>query len=187
MADKTERVALRAITQEDVKQALGNTRDIDGHRVAAEIARDIIDKWLAQYMMQVLSNNLPLNHAGRSGMGRVQATIIDLIAKHEAYIKQRNNTSLKVTLTVNGRKLTGQMQNISEDYLKIAKDKINETKKPITAKTEKYQLEDVLVEEVVHEPFNRSTLGVISLAWQRYRMDPATTMRILQRLYEGDV
>lgn len=120
-------------------------------------------------------------------MGRVQATIIDLIAKHEAYIKQRNNTSLKVTLTVNGRKLTGQMQNISEDYLKIAKDKINETKKPITAKTEKYQLEDVLVEEVVHEPFNRSTLGVISLAWQRYRMDPATTMRILQRLYEGDV
>ena len=187
LADKTERVALRAITQEDVEQALINTRDIDEHRVAAEIARDIIDKWLAQYMMQVLSNNLPLNHAGRSGMGRVQATIIDLIAKHEAYIKQRNGNSLKVTLTVNGRKLTGQMQNVPEDYIKIVKDKVNETKKPITAKTEKYQLEDVLVEEVVHEPFNRSTLGVISLAWQRYRMDPATTMRILQRLYEGDV
>lgn len=184
---KTERVALRAITQEGVQHALNNSRSIDQYRVSAEIARQIIDRWLAQYMMKVLREKLPFNHGGKSGMGRVKAVILDLIAKHEAVIKHHNANNLKVTLTVNGRQINGHISDVPKDYLQKVADFINQNRQPIEAKRDNYRLVDVQTEEVVNEPFNRSTFDVMSLAWQLHRIKPATTMRLLQRLYEGDI
>ncbi|WP_230659506.1 AAA domain-containing protein [Psychrobacter sp. I-STPA10] len=187
LVNKIERVALRAITEEGVQQALQNPRKIDQSRVSAEIARQIIDRWLAQNMMQILSNNLPYQHTGKKGMGRVKAVILDLIAQHEASVKQRQSNTLKVKLTVNGRQVTGYIHDVPKQYLQKATEVIGNSGQPIQAISQNYQLIDVQTEDITYEPFNRSTMQIMSLAWQRYRIKPATTMRILQRLYEGDV
>lgn len=183
---KFERVALRAITEEAVFEALDDARPIDQSKVSAEIAREVIDRWLAQFMMQLLRSKLDYGHAGTMGMGRVKAVILDLIARQEANVKQRKSSTLNVKLTVNGREVIGQIINVPEQYLKSVADKINETGTPIAARSQNYQFVDVKSEDITYEPFNRSTFEVMSLAWQRHGMTPATTMRILQQLYEGD-
>ena len=155
--------------------------------VSAEVARQVIDRWLAQYMWTLLKKHLPYGHAGRQGMGRVKAVILDLIAQHEASVKQHNSTTLKVKLIVNGREVKGQVANVPASYLKMVAERIEKTGKPITAKNiEKYTLVDIQSDMVEYEPFSRSTLEIMSLAWQKHRMMPATTMRILQQLYEGN-
>lgn len=187
LISKFERVALRSITEDGVREALNNSRQIDQNMVSAEMARQVIDRWLAQYMMRLLSEKLPYNHTGKKGMGRVKAVILDLIAQHEASIKRRKKSTLKVTLTVNNRQVNGYIQDVPKEYLaKVAKH-INSTGKPIDGDSQKYKLVGVQTEEVSYEPFNRSTLDVMSLAWQRYGIKPARTMRILQRLYEGNL
>lgn len=184
---KFERVALRSITEDGVREALNNPRDIDQNMVSAEVARQVIDRWLAQYMWTLLKKHLPYGHAGRQGMGRVKAVILDLIAQHEASVKQHNSTTLKVKLIVNGREVKGQVANVPASYLKMVAERIEKTGKPITAKNiEKYTLVDIQSDMVEYEPFSRSTLEIMSLAWQKHRMMPATTMRILQQLYEGN-
>lgn len=137
-------------------------------------------------MMQLLRSKLDYGHAGTMGMGRVKAVILDLIARQEANVKQRKSSTLNVKLTVNGREVIGQIINVPEQYLKSVADKINETGTPIAARSQNYQFVDVKSEDITYEPFNRSTFEVMSLAWQRHGMTPATTMRILQQLYEGD-
>ena len=151
------------------------------------VARQVIDRWLAQYMGMLLAEHLSSRYAGRQGMGRVKAVILDLIAQHEASVKRRKSSTLKVTLTVNGRQVTGHIQDVPQDYLQKAAKLINDKGKAIQAKSENYNLVDTQTEELSYEPFNRSTLDVMSLAWQRYSIKPATTMRILQRLYEGNL
>lgn len=187
LIEKFERVALRSITEDGVREALNNPRDIDQNMVSAEVARQVIDRWLAQYMWTLLKKHLPYGHAGRQGMGRVKAVILDLIAQHEASVKQHNSTTLKVKLIVNGREVKGQVANVPASYLKMVAERIEKTGKPITAKNiEKYTLVDIQSDMVEYEPFSRSTLEIMSLAWQKHRMMPATTMRILQQLYEGN-
>jgi len=186
LIEKFERVALRSITEEGVSKALNNSRQIDQNMVSAEVARQVIDCWLAQYMWALLAEHLPYEHAGRQGMGRVKAVILDLIAQHEASVKRCKSTTLKVKLMVNGREVIGQMPNVPAYYLEMVADRIEKTGMPITAKSEKYTLVDIQSDIVEYEPFSRSTLEIMSLAWQKYRMMPATTMRILQQLYEGD-
>ncbi|WP_201583322.1 AAA domain-containing protein [Psychrobacter jeotgali] len=187
LIEKIERVALRSITEEGVKEAISNSREISKPQVTAEIARQIIDRWLAQYMMQLLSEKLPNDHVGKKGMGRVKAVILDLIAKHEESVKRRKSSALKVKLTVNNRQVSGYIQNVPKDYLEKVARHINSMGEPIDGDSQKYRLVDVQTEEVSCEPFNRSTLDVMSLAWQRYGIKPAATMRILQRLYEGNI
>ena len=58
---------------------------------------------------------------------------------------------------------------------------------PVNSEGKKYTFIGMRSSELTAEPFNRSTLDVISLAWQRHKILPDATMRILQRLYEGDV
>ena len=187
LIEKFERVALRSITEDGVCEALNNSRKIDQNMVSAEVARQVIDRWLAQYMWTLLAEHLPYGHAGRQGMGRVKAVILDLIAQHEASVKRCKSTTLKVKLMVNGREVMGQMPNVPASYLKKVAESIEKTGKPITAKNiEKYTLVDIQSDMVEYEPFSRSTLEIMSLAWQKHRMMPATTMRILQQLYEGN-
>ena len=187
LINSIKRVALRSITEDGVKEAISNSRGISKPQVSAEIARQIIDRWLAQYMMQLLSEKLPDDHAGKKGMGRVKAVILDLIAKHEESVKRLKSSTLKVKLTVNGRQVNGYIQDVPKDYLEKVVRHINSTGMPIEGDSQKYRLVDVQTEELSYEPFNRSTLDVMSLAWQRYGIKPATTMRILQRLYEGNI
>lgn len=187
LMNKFERVALRAITEEAVYEAIDGARAIEQSKVSAEIAREVIDRWLAQFMMRLLRSQLPYKHAGTMGMGRVKAVILDLIDRQESRVKQRKSSTLNVKLTVNGREVKGQINNVPEQYLQGVADKINETGMPLAARSQNYQFVDVQNEELTYEPFNRSTFEVMSLAWQRYGMTPATTMRILQQLYEGDL
>ncbi|TEW83162.1 AAA domain-containing protein [Psychrobacter sp. 230] len=187
LISKFERVALRSVTEGGIREALSNSRQIDQNMVSAEVARQVIDRWLAQYMGMLLAEHLSSRYAGRQGMGRVKAVILDLIAQHEASVKRRKSSTLKVTLTVNGRQVTGHIQDVPQDYLQKAAKLINDKGKAIQAKSENYNLVDTQTEELSYEPFNRSTLDVMSLAWQRYSIKPATTMRILQRLYEGNL
>lgn len=187
LIEKFERVALRSITEDGVRAALNNPRQIDQNMVSAEVARQVIDRWLAQYMWTLLAEHLHHGHAGRQGMGRVKAVILDLIAQHEASVKRCKSTTLKVKLMVNGREVIGQMSNVPDYYLEMVAVSIEKTGLPIKAKKiEKYTLVDIQSDIVEYEPFSRSTLEVMLLAWQKYRMMPATTMRILQQLYEGN-
>lgn len=184
---KIKRVALRSITEDGVKEAISNSRVISKPQVSAEIARQIIDRWLAQYMKQLLSEKLPNGHDRTIGMGRVKAVILDIIAKHEESVKRHMSSTLKVKLTVNGRQVTGYVKNVPQEYLQKVSNHIKDEKQPIQAKSEKYKLVDVQTEDVTYAPFNRSTLDVMSLAWQRYGIKPAKTMCILQDLYEGNI
>ncbi len=183
LVEKIERVALRAITPDAVAEALEQARPIDKAKVSAQLAQEIMDRWLAQSMMQLLASQQSADYAKNTGMGRVKAVILDLIARHEAGIKQQQQNTLQVKVTVNGRQINGQINNVSEDYMERMKAK----GAPVNSEGKKYTFIGMRSSELTAEPFNRSTLDVISLAWQRHKILPDATMRILQRLYEGDV
>ena len=187
LVEKIERVALRAITPDAVAEALEQARPIDKAKVSAQLVQELMDRWLAQSMMQLLASQQSADYPQNTGMGRVKAVILDLIARHEAGIKQQQQNTLQVKLTVNGREINGKINRVPQRYMDRVKNTIEAKGTPIIGDGKKYTFIGMRSSELTAEPFNRSTLDVISLAWQRHKILPDATMRILQRLYEGDV
>ncbi|AKX60328.1 hypothetical protein AKN88_10590 [Thiopseudomonas alkaliphila] len=190
LVNKFQRVALRAITKDAVDKAIANARTIDTAKVSAEVARAIIDRWLGQRMTHLLRSKLQDERlaGGRKNMGRVRAAILDLLVREEKQLRQRKLSTLNIKLTVNGREIKGVMSNVPEKYIKKIKGKLDkDARVSFVGRSNKYRLVDVENNEVTVDPFNRSTLEIIRLAWQLHGMTPDVTMKILQRLYEGDI
>jgi hypothetical protein len=182
---KVHRIALRSITQQGVNEALASPRNIDHQRVSSEIARDIIDKWLAQSMRTMLANKKSDKSKKTPGMGRVKAMILDLVARHEAEKNKQYRSDLSVTLTVNKRVFKGVIKNVPQKYHQLITDKVNASSEPLTTTPERCKLLKIKSNEVSASYFNRSTLEIMALAWRRHKMLPKTTTNILQKLYEA--
>lgn len=181
LIEKIERVPLRAITEGGVKDAIANSREIDTNKVSAEVVRDIVDKWLAQYMYELLKGVLP----PKTGMGRVIASILDIIDRHETAVRGRNKSTINVKLTVNNRIINGRIRDVSEDkILKICK-KLEKDGVVFLQTQKEYKLVESETETSIKQPPSRSTFDVMALAWKIYKIKPEVAMRLLQRLYEG--
>ncbi|WP_049237808.1 AAA domain-containing protein [Moraxella canis] len=182
LIEKIQRVPLRAITEDGVKEAMANSREIDNNKVSAEVVRDIVDKWLAQYMYELLKGTLP----SRTGIGRVIASILDIIDHHGTIVRQRNNTTVDIQLTVNKRTIKGSISNVSEDkILKIREKLENDGVAFLESKKEYKLVRPESVEVSIKPPPGRSTFDIMAMAWKIYQIKPEVTMRLLQRLYEG--
>lgn len=184
IAKKMMRVPLGAITQQAVDVAKNHPRGFDNGMVSAEIARDIIDKWVAQRMYSVIQNHAPLENKKGIGVGRVKAAILDLLTKRQALAEAEAATSLCVNLTVNGRVIRGHIKNMPTEYVLDFKADLRKSEKrddPTRYEYKKYEQK-----QEHYMPPNRSTAGVLRYAYLNHGLMPEVVMELLQRLYIGD-
>src|SRR6201992_836437 len=183
-----ERVVFNAITKQSVAEAMKHPRQIDGALVDAYLARRALDYLVGFTLSPVLWRKLP----GARSAGPVQSVALRLVCDRELEIEKfvaREYWSLVATLLTprgdafearlvgaDGKKI--QRLDIgsgaeAEDFKK-AIEGANFTVTSVDAKPARRNPQ---------APFTTSTLQ--QEASRKLRSEPAHTMRIAQRLYEG--
>ncbi|MFH1647232.1 MAG: type I DNA topoisomerase [Chloroflexota bacterium] len=181
------RVVFREITDEAVKEAFRNPREIDMKLVDAQQARRILDRLVGYKISPLLWQKV----RKRLSAGRVQSVAVRIIVDREREIeafvkveywvieaelaKKKEKASFRATLVglVDGTKLEthtgeesdkikGELEAAAYDVLKIATRKATRQPAP---------------------PFTTSTLQ--QEAWHKLRFTAKQTMAIAQQLYEG--
>ncbi|OGO00516.1 MAG: DNA topoisomerase I [Chloroflexi bacterium RBG_13_51_52] len=181
------RVVFREITEEAVKEAFQNPRDLNMQLVDAQQARRILDRLVGYKISPLLWKKVRKNLSA----GRVQSVAVKIIVDREREIqafvpeeywvievelsKKQEKPSFRATLVglVEGKKLDIHTQEESDairstlekaayDVLKIAAKKVMRQPAP---------------------PFTTSTLQ--QEAWRKLRFTAKQTMAIAQQLYEG--
>jgi hypothetical protein len=188
IAKKMKRVPLSAINQSAVDEAKNHPREFDDGMVSAEIARDIIDKWVAQRMYSVIQNHTYLENKQKIGIGRVKAAVLDLLTKRQTIAEADAATSISVNLTVNGRVIKGSIKNMSKENVLKFKTILHEKERPtMNDSPDLYKFNEYNPGTAVsYMAPNRSTAGVLRYAYLKHNLEPKITMKLLQRLYTGE-
>jgi DNA topoisomerase I len=181
------RVVFREITEEAVKEAFQNPRDIDMPLVDAQQARRILDRLVGYNISPLLWKKV----RKRLSAGRVQSVAVRIIVDREREIKafkpeeywiiavelskKKEKASFRAVLVglVNGKKLDvhteeesekikGALEQAAYDVLKVSTKKATRQPAP---------------------PFTTSTLQ--QEAWRKLRFTTKQTMALAQQLYEG--
>jgi DNA topoisomerase-1 len=181
------RVVFREITDEAVKRAFENPREIDMQLVDAQQARRILDRLVGYKISPLLWSKV----RKRLSAGRVQSVAVKIIVDREREIqafqaeeywvievelsKKGEKDSFRATLVglVNGKKLDVHTEEESEK-IKAALEKAA------------YDVLKVSTKKVTRQPappFTTSTLQ--QEAWRKLRFSAKQTMALAQQLYEG--
>jgi DNA topoisomerase-1 len=181
------RVVFREITEDAVKSAFKDPREIDMRLVDAQQARRILDRLVGYNISPLLWRKV----RKRLSAGRVQSVAVKIIVDREREIqafkpeeywvievelsKRKEKTSFRAVLIglVDGKKLdvhtreesekiTGALEKAAYDVLKVNTRKVTRQPAP---------------------PFTTSTLQ--QEAWRKLRFTAKQTMSIAQQLYEG--
>jgi DNA topoisomerase-1 len=181
------RVVFREITEEAVKTAFQNPREINMQLVDAQQARRILDRLVGYKISPLLWKKV----RKRLSAGRVQSVAVKIIVDREREIeafqkeeywvievelsKKQEKTSFRATLVglAGGKKLdvhneaesakiTGALEKAAYDVLKVSTKKATRQPAP---------------------PFTTSTLQ--QEAWRKLHFTAKQTMAIAQQLYEG--
>lgn len=181
------RVTFREITEEAVKEAFKNPREIDMHLVDAQQARRILDRLVGYNISPLLWRKV----RKRLSAGRVQSVAVKIIVDREREIrafkpeeywvieveleKKQKKPSFRASLVglSDGKKLTIHNQDES-DKVKKALEKAAYSVLKITTKK---------VARQPAPPFTTSTLQ--QEAWRKLRFTAKQTMALAQQLYEG--
>jgi DNA topoisomerase-1 len=182
-----QRVVFREITEEAVKEAFKNPREIDMQLVNAQQARRILDRLVGYKISPLLWKKV----RKRLSAGRVQSVAVKIIVDREREIlafisveywvievelsKQQEKPSFRATLLglMPGKKIevhTAEESKAIEEALKQAA----------------YDVLKVNCKNVMRQPappFTTSTLQ--QEAWRKLRFSAKQTMAIAQQLYEG--
>ncbi len=181
------RVVFREITEEAVKSAFQDPREIDMQLVDAQQARRILDRLVGYNISPLLWKKV----RKRLSAGRVQSVAVKIIVDREREIqafkpeeywvievelsKKTEKLSFRATLVglVGGKKLDVHTQKESEELRKALEKAIYDVLKVSTRKVTRQPA----------PPFTTSTLQ--QEAWRKLRFSAKQTMAIAQQLYEG--
>jgi DNA topoisomerase-1 len=181
------RVVFREITEDAVKAAFRNPREIDMQLVDAQQARRILDRLVGYKISPLLWKKV----RKRLSAGRVQSVAVKIIVDREREIqafkpeeywvievelsKKKEKATFRATLVgltggkrldihteAESAKITGALEKAAYDVLKVSTKKATRQPAP---------------------PFTTSTLQ--QEAWRKLRFTAKQTMAIAQQLYEG--
>jgi len=185
------RIEFNEITEEAVKRALTQPREIDLRRVNAQQARRILDRLVGYQISPLLWKKL----AGRSGAvlsaGRVQSAALRLICEREreiAAFQPEEYWTLEVELTPSEgppAPFKASVRSRNGEELELKKE---EQVKPLVAELEQlaYAVASVEKKERLRHPqppFITSTLQ--RQAANELRFSARKTMQIAEQLYQG--
>ena len=181
------RVTFREITEEAVKDAFKNPREIDMHLVDAQQARRILDRLVGYNISPLLWKKI----RKRLSAGRVQSVAVKIIVDREREIrafKPEEYWVIEVELSKKAQKPNFRATLIGlSDGKKLAIHNKEESDKITGAlKNSVYTVLKVTTKKATRQPappFTTSTLQ--QEAWRKLRFTAKQTMAIAQQLYEG--
>lgn len=209
LLSKIKRVRLRGLTEDAVRKAFKEKEEINMARASAEMVREILDLLLARKLTEIGKqtkidgesdfSNFALekrliketSDSQIKGIGRVKASILALLYEHlKKQVESINHpTKAPVTISVNGKKLKGQLiqhrpngetQSISKtiEYVR--------SKGATISKSELWKVKDFeFIEDATVAP-DASTLNVMRENSKAHGLSPLETYQALTSLYEGE-
>jgi len=183
--DKIYRITFNEITKPAILEAIKNHSHVDLHKVEAQQARRILDRWVGYEVSPILWQKIT---KGLSA-GRVQSVALLLICQRDAEIKAfvpEESWSVHAIFTMDdGTQLQAELYKIDGKASKI-KNKEEAEKVLADAKKGKYVVEKITDKKRSKNPlppFMTSTLQQDSYNKLGFSVDK--TMLIAQKLYEG--
>ncbi len=183
------RVTFNEITKAAVQTAFKNARDIDQPLVDAYLARRALDYLVGFNLSPVLWRKLP----GSRSAGRVQSVALRLICERETEIEAFNPQEYWTIdadmRTPDGAPFTAQLTHLAGNKL----DKFDiPSEEAAKAAAKRIEEKNLSVQKIVKKqkrrnppaPFITSTLQMD--ASRKLGMSASNTMRLAQRLYEGN-
>lgn len=181
---KIHRIMFNEITKPAVLQAIANPHDINMHKVAAQQARRVLDRWVGYEVSPILWTKI----APGLSAGRVQSVALRLICDREEAIR---NFKPEEYWTITG--LFKHAQGTIEAALShIGKDKADITNEKdanqavADIKKQDYTIDSITDKERTKNPlppFMTSTLQ--QAAFNQLGYSTKKTMQLAQQLYEG--
>ncbi len=181
------RVTFREITEDAVKAAFKNPRDIDMHLVDAQQARRIMDRLVGYNISPLLWKKV----RKRLSAGRVQSVAVKIIVDREREIrafKPQEYWVIEVELSKKKEKpdFRATLIGLSDGKKLTIHDKEESDKITGALKKAAYGVLKVTTKKVTRQPappFTTSTLQ--QEAWRKLHFTAKQTMAIAQQLYEG--
>jgi len=169
VAKEIHRIDIHAVTKAEIEKALKNTRNINEHRVEAQVARRLTDRWLGYVLSPLASREI----GPGVSIGRVQTAGLKLVYDREMAIRNFKPEPLwKV-------KLTGKDEFVSH----VLKDeqKAKELLDLLKSGVRVTDVEEKQETEAPPKPLTASTMQqkAAHLGW-----DGKQTMSVAQKLFE---
>lgn len=182
--NKMHRITFNEITKPAILQALENTSDVNMHRVNAQQARRVLDRWVGYEVSPVLWKKV----APGLSAGRVQSVALRLICDREQAIRDFKPEEYW--------SITGTFKHARASF-EAALTHIGKKKAEITSKAQAdeivagIQKADYIIDSITDKnrlknpmpPFMTSTLQ--QAAFNRLGFSVKKTMQVAQNLYEG--
>lgn len=190
VARRAKRIAFTAITERDIREALARPRAIDHNMVEAQTARRVIDRLVGYMVSPVLWAGL--SGARRLSAGRVQSPALWLVVDRERAILNFSPEEWWSVDAELSKKETSPAQKFWARLIKIKGVKPS-LKTAQDAAEVKQALEDarwnvlsVKKGERLRRPYPPFTTDSLQqAASSQLGMNPKSTMKIAQQLYEG--
>jgi DNA topoisomerase-1 len=185
----TARVSFNEVTPETVRRAVARPRRIDGHLVAAQHARRVVDRLVGYTISPVLQRSVSSPRA--LSAGRVQTAALRLLCEREEAladftpVERWHIQASFVTESgdaVEARLHRAYRQTLEDDTLdEGAAWHLVETMRPLQFRVRSVRTST----EALKPPPPFTTATLIEAASRHLGLDPAQTMRTAQQLYEG--
>lgn len=181
---KIHRITFNEITKRAIQEAIEHPGDVDMHKVAAQQARRVLDRWVGYEVSPVLWVKI----APGLSAGRVQSVALRLICDREEAIRAFKPEEY---WTITGL-FKHEDGTIEAMLAQIGKEKADITTKAqaddvlAKIKKEKYQIDSITDKERTKNPlppFMTSTLQ--QAAFNQLGFSVKKTMQLAQQLYEG--
>ena len=175
---KYRRVVFNEITQDAIKEAFKNPRDIDMDLVHSQEARRILDRIIGFRL-----SNLMRNKTDGKSAGRVQSVALKLIVDREREIEDFKSEEY-FTITAIFNEFDAELFKYKNKKIEIKSEK--EANDILDKLSNSFKIENIERKETKKRsklPFTTSTMT--QMASNRLGFTASKTMRIAQKLYEG--
>jgi len=183
--EKIHRIVFNEITKPAITEAIDHKEHVDLHKVQAQQARRILDRWVGYEVSPILWKKL----AKGLSAGRVQSVALLLICNRDAEIlafKQEESWSIHGLFALDSKsELTAELVKIKNKAVKLDKEadaqavmlELKKERFTVTKITEKKRSKNP------PPPFMTSTLQQDAFNKLNFSVDK--TMSVAQKLYEG--
>lgn len=169
VAKEIHRIDIHAVTKAEIEKALKNTRNINEHRVEAQVARRLTDRWLGYVLSPLASREI----GPGVSIGRVQTAGLKLVYDREMAIRNFKPEPLwKV-------KLTGKDEFVS----RVFKDE-QKAKELLDLLKSGVRVTDVEEKQETESPPKPLTASTMQQKAAHLGWDGKQTMSVAQKLFE---
>lgn len=182
--DRIHRIVFNEITKPAITDAIEHKSDVDEHKVQAQQARRILDRWVGYEVSPILWKKL----AKGLSAGRVQSVVLLLICNREAEIiafKPEESWSIHGLFALDKAEFIAELVKIKDKAIKLA-TKEDAEKVLALLKKERFTVSKITEKKRAKNPappFMTSTLQQDAFNKLNFSVD--RTMSIAQKLYEG--